>query len=395
MDHYNYIIVGGGMTADAAVRGIREIDAEGSIALFSLEPDPPYNRPILSKGLWKGKPLAKGMRNTDQFRVTMFLETRIQAVDPQKKQVVDTQGHNYGYDRLLLATGGAPRRLPFGGEDIIYFRSLSDYRRLRALADLGQEFGVIGGGFIGSEIAAALKMNGKDVVMLFPEDGIGARAFPHDLSQFLNRYYEEKGVKVLPGEMVDGLECLEGGLELKTGSGGHFRIDGAVAGLGILPGVELAQNAGIAVENGILVDEYLHTSKEDIYAAGDAASFYNPALAKRMRVEHEDNANTMGMMAGHNMAASLREGEMQVYHHIPYFYSDLFDLGYEAVGELDSRLETVENWKEPYRKGVVYYLKDDQVRGVLLWDVWSKIPQARQLIGKPRPADLAGAIPVE
>src|SRR5262249_34757702 len=138
--------------------------------------------------------------------------------------------------------------------------------------------------------------------------------------------------------------------------------------------------AGLKVSNGIEVDEQLRTSIPDIYAAGDVAEFFNPALGKRVRVEHEDNANTMGTVAGQNMA-----GAGKLYDHQPFFYSDLFDLGYEAVGDLDSRLETVVDWKEEYREGVIYYLEQGRVRGVLLWNTWGQVDNARALIAEPGP----------
>jgi NADPH-dependent 2,4-dienoyl-CoA reductase/sulfur reductase-like enzyme len=153
-----------------------------------------------------------------------------------------------------------------------------------------------------------------------------------------------------------------------------------LAGAGIEPNVDLARKAGLAVENGIVVDELLRTSHPDIYAAGDVASFHNPALGKRIRVEHEDNANTMGKAAGRNMA-----GSAEPYRHLPFFYSDLFEFGYEAVGELDSRLETFADWKQPNKEGVVYYLREGRVRGVLLWNVWGKVDAARELIASPGP----------
>ena len=154
----------------------------------------------------------------------------------------------------------------------------------------------------------------------------------------------------------------------------------------------MAEAAGLKVDGGILVDHELRTSAPDIYAAGDVARFYNPALEKFLRVEHEDNANTMGRAAGRAMA-----GAPDRYHHLPFFYSDLFDLGYEAVGELDPRLEVVPDWQEPCRKGVVYYLSAGRVRGVLLWNVWDQVDAARAVIGEPgpfRPADLMGRLPV-
>jgi len=153
-----------------------------------------------------------------------------------------------------------------------------------------------------------------------------------------------------------------------------------VAGLGIQLNLDLAQQAGLKTNTGILVDENLQTSAPGIYAAGDVAEFYNPALGKWIQVEHEDNANSMGRQAGRNMA-----GAAEPYTHLPYFYSDLFELGYEAVGTLDPRLETVADWKEPFQKGVIYYLEGGRVRGVLLWNVWEQVEQARALIAEPGP----------
>jgi len=335
-------------------------------------------------------------RQTESQGVILHLGRIAQHLDPQNRRVTDDQGTVYGYDRLLLATGGAPRLLPFGGEQIIYFRTLDDYERLRALTAEGQRFAAIGGGFIGSEVAAALAMNGKAVVMAFPEEGIGSRMFPPDLAKFLNDFYRQKGVEVLPGELVASLEMRAGRPVLKVRnaqSQGEREVvtDGVVAGIGIQPNVELAQKAGLEVENGIRVDTSLRTSHPDIYAAGDVANFYNPALDKRLRVEHEDNANTMGRLAGQAMA-----GRTVTYDHLPFFYSDLFELGYEAVGEVDSRLQMVADWKDPYQEGVVYYLRDGRVRGALLWNVWEQVDAARRLIAEPgpfRPENLKGRLP--
>lgn len=390
MMHYNYLIVGGGMTADAAVQGIREVDAKGTIGLIGAEPEVPYNRPPLSKGLWKGKPLNSIRRKTDQQKVDLHLGRRVTSLDVEGKQIADDMGNVHTFDKLLLATGGRPRHLPFGGEEIIYFRTVADYRRLRDLTETDNRFVVIGGGFIGSEVAAALAMNDKQVTMIFPETGIGARVYPRDLSDSLNTYYREKGVKVLAGQSVEGLEVRDQQLALTTEDQKEIVVDGVVAGIGIEPDVELAKLAGLEIDDGIIVDGFLRTSAADVYAAGDVARFYNPALDKRIRVEHEDNANTMGRQAGRNMA-----GANEPYHHLPYFYSDLFDLGYEAVGELDSRLETVADWQEPFKKGVVYYLKGGRVQGVLLWNVWDQVDAARQLIaskGPFKPAGLKGRL---
>jgi NADPH-dependent 2,4-dienoyl-CoA reductase/sulfur reductase-like enzyme len=391
MPYYKYVIVGGGMTADAAVNGIREADSEGSVGLISAEQNPPYNRPPLSKGLWKGEAPDSIWRGTEKQNATLHLGREARSLHLPKKMVTDDQGAVYTYEKLLLATGATPRRLPFDDGSIIYYRTVEDYHNLRALTEQGSRVAVIGGGFIGWEIAAALAMNGKEVVMLFPEEGIGALIYPIELARFLNDYYRQKGVNVVSGSMVVGLEKKNQGTLVKTRSHGEFLVDVVVAGIGVTPNVELARSAGLAVDNGIVVDEFLRTSEPDVYAAGDVANFFSPALEKRLRAEHEDNANTMGREAGRAMA-----GKAKPYYHLPFFYSDLFDLGYVAVGELDPRLETFADWKEPHREGVVYYLRDARVRGVLLWNVWGQIDEARQLIAAPGPfrgTDLKGHLP--
>ncbi len=375
MSSYKYIIVGGGMTADAAARGIREIDGSGPIAIFGEEPDPPYNRPPLSKGLWKGDSMETIWRERQHVNLDLFGSTRITALDPTKKTVRTQDGSSHQYEKLLLATGGRPRTLPFGGDDIIYFRTLDDYRKLRSLAERVSDFVVVGGGFIGSEVAAALTTNGKRVTMIFPDDGIGVRMFPRELATFVTSYYAEKGVNVLSDDSVKDVERKNGRMFVKTVSGEEILTDAVVAGLGITPNDTLAKMAGLPADNGIIVDEHLRTTDYDIFAAGDVASFHSRPLNKRMRVEHEDNANAMGATAGHNMA-----GSSETYDHLPFFYSDLFDLGYEAVGEIDPRLETIQDWEEEYRKGVVYYLRDGEVKGALLWNTWGKVDAARELI---------------
>lgn len=393
MTNYQYLIIGGGMTAAAAADGIREVDSTGSMGIVSAEPDAPYNRPPLSKALWKGTPLDTIWRKTEDKRVEMHLGCTIKELVPEQKRVVDEKGNAFTYEKLLLATGGRPRRLLFGDDQIIYYRTLADYRRLRALTETGKRFAVIGGGFIGSEIAAALALNGNKVVMIFPGKDIGGRLFPQALAQFVSGIYEQKGVELLHGEKVVALEIRDDERVLKTGGGREIVADGVVAGIGLELNVELAQGAGLDTENGIVVDAHLRTSHPDIYSAGDVASFYNPVLEKRLRVEHEDNANSMGRVAGRNMA-----GKSESYDHLPFFYSDMFHLGYEAVGEVDSRLETFADWKKPNEEGVVYYLKDGRVRGVLLWNVWEQVEAARKLIAESGPftaKNLKGRLPAQ
>ncbi len=391
MARFEYLIVGGGMTADAAARGIRQEDPRGSIGIVGEEPHAPYNRPPLSKGLWKGDPPESVWRKTEETGADLVLGRRIVALDPGTRQATDDRGAGYEYGELLLATGGTPRRLPDAPAEVIYFRTQDDYRRLRGLADRGARFVVVGGGFIGSEIAAALRMQDREVTLLVRDEGLGAAVYPPDLSRWLVDYYRSKGVDVRVGASVGRVESREGRLRVH-GAGDPLDADVVVAGLGIEPNVDLARRIGLEVTDGIVVDEHLRTSREHIWAAGDVANFHNPTLDRRLRVEHEDNANTMGAVAGRNMA-----GARQRYDHLPFFYSDLFDLGYEAVGDLSARHQTVANWKERYREGVVYYLDGGRVRGVLLWNTWGQVDAARALIAEPgpfSPRDLEGRLPV-
>jgi NADPH-dependent 2,4-dienoyl-CoA reductase/sulfur reductase-like enzyme len=347
-------------------------------------------RPNLSKGLWKGRPVEKIWRKTEERGTTLHLSCKVTHIDPNEKRIRDISNEEYAYDKLLLATGGTPNHLPFGEGNIVYFRTFRDYQHLRQLTQKGNRFVVIGGGFIGSEIAAALASTGQRVTMVFPEDAISEHVFPHDLSKFINEYYRLNGVEVLTGDSVVSVQKEGDRLIARTGGGRGIEADGIVAGIGIHPNLDLAKQTGLDVDNGIVVNQQLQTSHPDIYAAGDAASFFHTALGRQTRVEHEDNAVTMGKLAGRNMA-----GSNEVYDHVPMFYSDLFDLGYEAVGEINSRLHTFSDWEEPFKKGVIYYLDDGRVRGVLLWNVWDKVDKARQLLLDAGPfseSDLKGRI---
>ncbi|MFX0083946.1 MAG: NAD(P)/FAD-dependent oxidoreductase [Candidatus Hodarchaeota archaeon] len=391
---YKYLIIGGGMTADAAAHSIRDNDPKGTIGLISSEDDPPYARPPLSKALWTGDEELEDIDlGTSEASLEMHLGQIATKIDRPNKKIMDEKGNIYSYTKLLIATGGTPRKLPNVEEKgLIYYRTLSDYKKLKALVDKNNTFGVIGGGFIGSEIAAAIKMYKSDakVTMIFPESGICALIFPKILSNYLNDYYRENDITVIADDLVTSITKRDKIYLVETKSGKKLKFDTVIAGLGIKPNIKLAEEANLEVKDGILVNKYLQTNDPDIYAAGDVAIYHNAALDKYIRVEHEDNALMMGEIAGGNMT-----GKEIPFDHLSLFYSDLFELGYEAVGILNSKLEIVEDWKEPFEEGVIYYLKEGRVQGVLLWNVWEKVDEARELIADPgpfSPEDLKGRI---
>src|SRR6266851_5517751 len=231
MHSYRYLVVGGGMTGDAVCQGIRELDEDGAIGLVGEEPHPPYKRPPLTKGLWSGGDEAKIWRQTEEKRVELRLGRRVVSIDPAARRAVDDAGDEYAYEKLVLATGGRPRRL--GGDDagVVYFRTLDDYRHVRALSDRGARFVVIGGGFIGSEIAAALSSAGREVTMAFPEPGIGWRIFPPELSAAVTQEYRARGVEVLTGALVAGVEREGGATRIRLEDGRTLEAEGVVAGL--------------------------------------------------------------------------------------------------------------------------------------------------------------------
>jgi NADPH-dependent 2,4-dienoyl-CoA reductase/sulfur reductase-like enzyme len=375
----------------SAVEGIREVDRQGRILLLGAETDLPYDRPPLSKQLWTGgKTVAEIVLHDEAFyktnAVDLRLGTKVTQIDAAAHTIRDNRGNEDRYERLLLATGGAPRRLSIPGGDlegISYYRTLHDYRELRSAAVEGKSVLVIGGGFIGSELAASLRTNKLAVTMIFPSPWLVSRVFPESLGRYLTEQYRAKGIEVLAGDVPVSIERDGNRYLTRTRAGREVRTDLVVAGIGITPNVSLAQSAGLSMGNGVIVNEFLQTSAPDIYAAGDIAQFPEAGFGPR-RLEHWDNAVSQGKHVGRNMAGA-REPFMQ----LPFFFSDLFEFGYEAVGDIDSRLTTFADWQEENKTGVIYYLDGERLRGAMMCNVWGKVDEARALIQKAQPASAA------
>lgn len=393
VSEYDYIIVGGGMVADNAAKGIREQDPTGSILVVGNDVDAPYTRPALSKKLWTDEEFTtdKVPLGTEETGATVVTGTTVTGLDREAHTITTDAGDTHTYRSLLLATGAAPAQLDLPpSERVVYFRTFADYRRLRALASEGTHVAVVGGGYIGTEIAAALSLNGVTVTLVTSDDVVGGHMFPETLAREFHRSFVDHDVTIRTGVKVSSGEQSGSSVTLTLDDGSTLDADAVVFGLGVKPNVDLAEQAGLDVDNGIVVDEYLRTADPDVYAAGDVAN-YPDAILGRRRIEHVDNANEMGTTAGRIMA-----GSTDPYTYTPYFYSDVYDNGYQAVGTMSTELTTVEDWKTPGKEGVVYYLDENSVlRGVLMWNVWEGLDEAKEMLKSDAPRsreDLVGAL---
>ncbi|MDM7892147.1 NAD(P)/FAD-dependent oxidoreductase [Curtobacterium caseinilyticum] len=380
MTDFRYLVVGGGMVADSAARGIREIDQDGSIGIISEDVDRPYARPALSKKLWTDPGFSwddKVDLHTEETGATFLLGTVVTSIDRAAKTVTTSAGETYGYERLLLATGGKPRSLPglSPSSRVLDYRSAADYRRLRELADSGAYVAVVGGSYIGTEIAAGIVQNGARVTLVTPDEVLGGHMFPAGLARSFHQRFVDHGVDLRSGRRVEQGTETGDGVSLTLDDGSVIEADAVVAGLGIEPQTQLAADAGLTVRDGIVVSSTLLTDDDSVFAAGDVAEYPDRILGTR-RVEHVDNATQQGRQAGRNLADAD-----ETYDHTPMFYSNVFDTGYEAVGRVSTELHTLEDWQDPDTTGVVYYLDDDDtVRGVLLWNVSGKTDEARKVL---------------
>ncbi|MFS0712876.1 NAD(P)/FAD-dependent oxidoreductase [Microbacterium sp. 2P01SA-2] len=400
MQSYDYLIVGGGMVADAAARGIRELDGSGTIGILSADVDEPYTRPALTKKLWTDPDFTWDqvpLGTADDTGAEIRLETVVTAIDRDGRTVEIGDGERVGYRRLLLATGSRPHEVDAPESDrVLFFRSADDYRRLREVAVEGARIVVVGGGYIGAELAAALVQNDVTVDLVFPSATLGDGTFPRQLAERYEALFRDAGVHLVPHRRVDEVVArdaagapgvvLDAGLDVVLDDGTRLRGDAVVLGLGVSPVTDLAEHAGLAVDDGVVVDEFLATNDDAIWAAGDIAS-YPDRLLGRTRVEHVDNAQEMGRSAGRAMA-----GSGQAYRHTPYFYSQVFGVRWEAIGTLDPDLDplVVEIGDDDSGPRTVVYYRDESGTpvGVLLWNVADATDAAR-LVLADRPSDEA------
>jgi NADPH-dependent 2,4-dienoyl-CoA reductase/sulfur reductase-like enzyme len=337
MESYATVILGGGMVAgyaakELAGRGLKS----GELAIVSADDAPPYERPPLSKGFLAGKKdAASVLINAPDFYpghgITLLLNTTVTKVDFQNKRLLTSTGDQIEYGRLVIATGARVRTLELPGADldgICYLRSLDDSRRIREQAKGAKRAVIVGSGFIGMEVAAVLAQQGLEVTLLFPGERVWQAFFTPQMSAAFQRYYEARGVRLVPGARVSGFAGDGRISQVQLHDGRKLPAELVVAGIGVMPVVDLFQDTVLKLENGIAVNEYLETEIAQVYAAGDVASYWDMLFRKRRRIEHWDNAVEQG-----KHVARLLAGEHRPFEHVPYFFSDVFDLSYEFWGD--------------------------------------------------------------
>jgi NADPH-dependent 2,4-dienoyl-CoA reductase/sulfur reductase-like enzyme len=334
-----YVILGGGMVAGYAAKELAERGlSAGELSIVSSDNVLPYERPPLSKGFLAGKEdEASIFINQPDFYAEHGIEVRLSCVvgrlDVQGKRLLLQGGDTVQFEKLLIATGTRLRMLDIPGATlagICYLRSLDDAKRIRTRAAGAKRAVVIGGGFIGMEVASVLAQQGVATTMIFPEARIWERFFTPEMSNFFQRYYEERHVEILPGLRPAACTGEERVSAVTLDSGQRLPADLVVAGIGVIPATEALQDTGLELQNGVVVNEYLETSIPGIYAAGDVASYRDPLFGKQRRAEHWDNAVEQG-----TFVARALTGEHTPFIHVPYFFSDVFDLSYEYWGDAE------------------------------------------------------------
>jgi NADPH-dependent 2,4-dienoyl-CoA reductase/sulfur reductase-like enzyme len=332
MREYRTILLGGGMVAGYAAKEFVEAGLKaGELGIVSADSALPYERPPLSKGFLAGKEnetsvLINPEALYREHDIGVHLNVQIDRIDVANKRLLGA-GEEFRFQNLILATGANPRRLNVPGaegDSVIYLRSLSDSARLRDRLKSARKVVVIGSGFIGMEVASQSAQQGCDTTMVFPGERVWKSFFTPEMSRFFQKYYEDRGVHFAPDAKIGSLRG--GSVELSNGK--KLDADLVVAGIGVSPVAEIAEAAGIEVQNGIVVNEYLQTSAANVYAAGDAANYQDVLFGKRRRVEHWDNAVKHGQYLARHLS-----GRPERFENIPYFFSDVFDLSYEFWGD--------------------------------------------------------------
>src|SRR5499433_2437798 len=365
MNQSNIVILGGGMVAGYAAKQLVELGLpKGELAIFSADNAVPYERPPLSKSFLAGKDSEDAIKiNPEEFyhqhRIELRLECEISSVDVKGKRLILKNGDEFGFQKLIIATGARPRTLNIPGsklQNLFYLRTMSDSKIIRSAAEKAKHAVVIGGGFIGMEVASVLAQKRIEIAMVLSDDRVFQRLFSPEMSKFFETYYAARGVRLIKSMAVTEFRGDGAVNSAVLRDGQTLQCDLVVAGIGVQPAIEVVANSGLDLGDGILVNEYLQTSHPDVFAAGDVANYQDVLFAKRRRVEHWDNAVSQGQYC----ARSLR-GDRTPFRHVPYFFSDIFDLSYEYWGDSSGADQVVHRGDLSSSCFSVWWLRQERV----------------------------------
>jgi 3-phenylpropionate/trans-cinnamate dioxygenase ferredoxin reductase subunit len=378
MNNETFIVVGASMAGAKAAESLREEGFEGRVILVGEEPSLPYERPPLSKAFLRGETDRAGTHVHDEafypeHEIELRSSTRVKEIDTSSREVVLTGGERLRFDRLLLATGAAVRRLPIQGAEldgVHYLRSVEDSEALRERLQPGSRIAVIGAGWIGAEVAASARQRGAEVTLIDPMAVPLQRVLGEAVGSVYRDLHAENGVDLRLGEGVESFEGSGRVERVLTSSGESIDADTVVVGVGVTPRTELAERAGLEIDNGIVVDGRLETSVPGIFAAGDVANHRHPQFGP-LRVEHWANALNQGLAAGKAML-----GAEEPYARVPYFFSDQYDVGMEYSGYASADDEVVFRGDPAGREFIAFWLREESVvagMNVNVWDVTDPI----------------------
>ena len=382
----DFLLVGGGMGSAHCAAELRRRGAEGSILLIGREPEPPYERPPLSKDYLRGESAREDAHVNpagwyEENGVELLTGTNAMSLDPAARTVKLQGGEEVAFGKALLATGAMVNILRVEGaenEGIHYLRAFGNSDAIRADAEGAERIVLIGGSYIGTEVAASLTAKGVECTIVMMEDVALSRTFGEDAGRWLQALLESKGVTVHGGQELEAFEGDGRVRAVVTKSGLTVECDAVVVGAGVRPDAMLAQRAGLEVDDGIVCDSKLETSTEGIYAAGDCCSYESVVHGRRLRVEHWDVAMQQGMHAARNML-----GEDRDYDVVPYFFSDLADwAGLEYVGPAHEWDEEIWRGDRDGGEFSVWYLKEGRVAGALSVERSEDLAEARRMLAE-------------
>jgi len=337
MKSFPIVILGGGVVAGyAAKEFVAQNGKKGGLAILTAENELPYERPPLSKGFLAGKEEASDLQISDaayyrEHGIAVYRDFPVRKVDFRAHRLQSNSGKSIGFDQLLIATGSTVRRLKVPGAsrpEVFYLRQMKDSQAIREQMKRGRRAVVIGAGFIGMEVASVLASHGVRTTMVFPDDRVWKRLFTPPISDFFERQFADRGIALMKNEKVVALQHKNRECQIELASGNQMPADFVVAGIGVTPSMELFHRTSLATDGAITVNKFLETSVPGIWAAGDIANYPDQIFRRRMRVEHWDNAVEQGRVAMRNLM-----GNFQPFIHVPYFFSDVFDLSYEFWGD--------------------------------------------------------------